>query len=225
MSSGGTSVFVHEQVRAVQELYADVLIGATERTSGEQVRLLTERLAAGHRAGHRGAYVEVRNWHPGVADLDEAAVRALPLGRADFLGIVSRGHGYADPAQAEADATRPSAAFEAAVDAMLGGDLDQLRVALAADPTLARTASHWPHRATLLHYATANGVEIHRQVVPANLPALVELVVQHGADVNAIANAYGTAQRPLGLLLSSGHPHEAGVTPAVAAILRASGAI
>jgi hypothetical protein len=72
-----------------------------------------------------------------------------------------------------------------------------------------------------LHYAAANGVEIYRQVVPLNLAELVALLIDGGADVDAPARAYGADLRPLDLLLTSGHPHEAGVTGDVAALLRA----
>jgi hypothetical protein len=107
---------------------------------------------------------------------------------------------------------------------MLRGDVDGLRAQLERDPGLALRASHWPHRATLLHYAAANGVEIYRQVVPHNLPELVALLIDRGADVDASARAYGADLRPLDLLLTSGHPHAAGVTGDVAALLRAAGA-
>src|SRR5262249_61446416 len=122
------------------------------------------------------------------------------------------------------DVVVPSVAYENAVDTMLAGHLDGLRGLLDGDPSLTAQASHWPHRATLLHYATANGVEIHRQVVPRNLPAIVALLVDRGADVNASAHAYGSEVAPLGLLLSSSHPHDAGVTGEVAAVLREAGA-
>ena len=107
---------------------------------------------------------------------------------------------------------------------MLAGDLDGLRALLDGDPHLTARGSYWPHGATLLHYATANGVEIHRQVVPLNLPAIVALLVDREADVTATAHAYGSEVTALGLLLSSSHPHDAGVTAEVAAILRAAGA-
>jgi len=225
MSASTASVFVHDHVRAVQDLYGDIIgADALERSCREQIELLADRLAAGHRAHHPGAWVELHNWHPDLVDRTEADVWDLSLGSADFLGAAGRGHGYADPTDVEGDDTRPSPRFEAVVDAMLRGDLDGLAKDLDDDPTLARGASHWPHRATLLHYATANGVEIYRQVVPSNLPDLVRLIIDHGADVNATSFAYGARQRPLGLLLSSGHPHLAGVTTDVAAILRANGA-
>jgi hypothetical protein len=218
-------VFVHDHVASVRALYADLIgVDAWERSGHEQVLLLAERLADGHRERHPGAAVELGNWHPDPGVRTDAAVFDRSLGTADFLATVSRGQGYVDAADVATDEHRPSAPFEATVDAMLSGEIDLVADALDGDPALATATSHWPHRATLLHYATANGVEIHRQVVPSNLPDLVALIVARGADVNATSFAYGGDQRPLGLLLTSGHPHLAGVTERVADILRANGA-
>jgi hypothetical protein len=219
------SVFAHEHVRSVQRLYADALgADVCERSGHKQIELLAELLIEGHRAHHPGAYVELHNWHPALTHTDKTDMWKLALDPADFVLAVSREHGYPDAADVTHDDTRPDPAFEATVDAMLRGDLQRVKAALDADPALSRASSHWPHRATLLHYATANGVETYRQVVPANLPDLVTLLVDRGADVNATAFAYGGTRRPLGLLRSSAHPRLAGVADDVGAILSANGA-
>jgi hypothetical protein len=109
---------------------------------------------------------------------------------------VARGYGYDRIEQVVPDGVVPSPPFETAVDTMLAGDIDGLRAQLSDDPALARRASHWPQGATLLHYAASTGVEIHRQVVPDNLPEIVTLLVDHRSDVDAPAHAYGGEQRP-----------------------------
>jgi hypothetical protein len=218
-------VHVDVHVRAVQALYGD-LVGTASwgRTRYEQVGLLAGRLAEGHAARHLGAFVELHNWLPPAGHLTEQEIWQFPLGPADFRLAVARVHGYGGAEDVVPDGVRPVASFEAAVDTMLAGELDEFRTQLDGDPGLARRASHWPHGATLLHYAAANGVETGRQVVPANLPELVAVLVEHGADVNARGGMYGGGVRPLGLLQSSGHPQKAGVAADVAAILRGAGA-
>jgi hypothetical protein len=218
-------VFVDEHVAAVQDLYGD-LVGdrASERTRYDQVQLLADRLSEGFRSQHLGAFVELHNWHPTVGPELEQDVWRLPFERSDFVLTVARGHGFERVDDLVPDGVTPWPPFETAVDTMLRGDVAGLRAQLEDDPGLALRASHWPHRATLLHYAAANGVEIYRQVVPRNLPELVALLIDRGADVGAPARAYGADLRPLDLLLTSGHPHEAGVTGDVAALLRAPGA-
>jgi hypothetical protein len=219
------TVHVDPAVVAVIELYGD-LVGkdAVARTRFTQVHLLAERLAEGHRARHPGAFVELSNWHPALVGLSQDDLWALTIDPRDYCLAVARQRGYDRVEEVVPDSIAPSAPFEAAVDAMLAGDIDAVARLLEQVPELAQGTSHWPHRATLLHYATANGVETYRQVVPCNLPELVSTLLDHGADVNATAHAYGTDLRPLGLLLSSAHPRHAGVADEVAGILQSAGA-
>ncbi|HVA07364.1 MAG TPA: hypothetical protein VNG12_11550 [Acidimicrobiales bacterium] len=225
MDHEGVTVHVHPDVVAVIELYGDLVgRGAVERTRFNQVHLLAERLAEGHQARHRGAFVELTNWHPALVGLSPDELWARTLDPPDCHLAVARQRGYDRVEEVVPDSIAPSAPFEAAVDGMLAGDIDAMASLLGEHPDLAGRTSHWPHHATLLHYATANGVETYRQVVPSNLPEMVSMLVDHGADVNAAAHAYGADLRPLGLLLSSAHPRNAGVIDEVAGILRAAGA-
>jgi hypothetical protein len=219
------TVHVHPDVEAVIELYGDLVgSGAVEQTRFTEVHLLAARLAEGHRARHPGAFVELANWHPALVGLSQDDVWAVALEASDCSLAVARQRGYDRVEEVVPDSSRPSAPFEAAVDAMLAGDIDATGRLLERHPDLGRRTSHWPHHATLLHYATANGVETYRQVVPSNLPEMVSMLVDHGADVNATAHAYGADLKPLGLLLSSVHPRHAGVVDEVVGILRSAGA-
>lgn len=114
--------------------------------------------------------------------------------------------------------------FEAAVDAIVSGDETLLRDLLARHPGLVRARSRRDHHAFLLHYIAANGVEDERQITPANAPVLARILLEAGADPNATAFAYGGEAATLGLLVSSGHPHKAGVQGVLAEILLDYGA-
>jgi hypothetical protein len=102
-------------------------------------------------------------------------------------------------------------AFEAAVDAIVSGDLPALEKLLREHPTLARARSTREHRATLLHYVSANGVEDFRQKTPKNIVEITKLLLKAGADVNAESDAYGGRSTTLGLTATSYHPEAAGV--------------
>lgn len=67
-------------------------------------------------------------------------------------------------------------------------------------------------------------METYRQVVPMNLPNLTTLLIDAGADVNALAGMYGGNCTPLALVVTSSHPAEAGVADDVVKILVAAGA-
>ena len=217
-------MWISEPVRHVQELFGD-LVGRSALTGRGSSRCRCWPIGSPTgTAGNIRAYVELANWNPALVGLRPEQLWERRLDRSDVVLAVARARGYEDIEQVVSDEVVPSAAYETAVDTMLAGDLDGLRARLDDDPNLTAQISHWPHRATLLHYAAANGVEIHRQVVPRNLPTIVALLVDRAADVNASAHAYGSEVTTLGLLLSSSHPHDAGVTAEVAALLRAAGA-
>ena len=121
------------------------------------------------------------------------------------------------------DDPRFATTFERAADAVVAGDIDAVRQALDATPGLATARSARPHRATLLHYLGANGVEGWRQRTPPNAVAMTNLLIERGSDPNALCYTYrgGPDQTTLGLLTSSGHPVAAGLMlPIVNALAR-----
>ena len=192
-------------------------IAAWDSESG----LLGQRLAAGHRDRHPGAFVELSNWHPALVVAPADVIWSSALDERDFLVTVARGHGYADWAAVEAvAAAQPSEGFERSVEALLDGDLAVLQAQLTRDPRLVTQRSHWGHRSTLLHYIAANGVETYRQRVPHNAAEIVRCLLAYGADEKARADMYGGGQTVLGLLLTSQHPKELGVTAQIAELCR-----
>lgn len=115
-------------------------------------------------------------------------------------------HNAADPAFA--------ATFEHAADAVVDGDIDTLRLLLHERPALATARSPRPHRCTLLNYLGANGFEHWRQQTPPNAVAVIDLLLAAGSDPNTVCYTYrgGPGEHTAGLLTSSGHPREAGLT-------------
>ncbi len=75
--------------------------------------------------------------------------------------------------------------------------------------------SAYGHRATLLHYTAANGIEIRRQVVPTNAAEVIAALLDAGADRSAKLHAYGGEFDVLAMFKTSAHPHDAGVAPEV----------
>jgi ankyrin repeat protein len=110
------------------------------------------------------------------------------------------------------------ARFETAVEAVVDGDLTTLSALLRDDPDLVHARSTLVtdgdppvHGATLLHYLAANGVEGRRQRSPKNAVAVAKLLLEAGADPNALCQAYGGQCTTMALLVSSTPPAEAGV--------------
>lgn len=111
-----------------------------------------------------------------------------------------------------------AALFERAAEAVVDGDIPALMALFASHPELAtarseRVTDRNPpvHRATLLHYLAANGVEDERQRSPQNAVAVARLLLAAGADPNALADMYGGQCTTMSLLVSSTPPAKAGV--------------
>lgn len=66
-------------------------------------------------------------------------------------------------------------------------------------------------RATVLHYLAANGVEGYRPRSPANAVELATILLDAGADPNALQDSYGGSDTTMAMLVSSSPPKAAGV--------------
>src|SRR5437660_1546362 len=62
------------------------------------------------------------------------------------------------------------------------------------------------HRATLLHYIAANGVEGYRQKTPKNAVDVAKMLLNAGAEADALAGMYGGRCTTMSMLVSSCHP-------------------
>lgn len=151
------------------------------------------------------------------------------LAKAQF--IIARCQGFASwpklvkHLEGAAKKKSPEAQFEAAADSIVAGDVATLRRLLRANPKLAYQRSTREHRATLLHYVSANGVEGYRQKTPKNIVEITELLLNAGAEVNAECDVYGGGATTLGLAATSCHPEAAGVQGPLMQVLLDRGAI
>jgi ankyrin repeat protein len=150
------------------------------------------------------------------------------LAKAQF--VMARAHGFASwprLVQHVEGLTAPTSGvstFERAAEAVISGDLATLEQLLGAEPALVRARSDRDHRATLLHYVAANGVENYRQRTPKNIEAIATVLLDAGADVNAEADVYGGGATTFALVVTSAHPRAAGVQNQLADLLLARGA-
>lgn len=125
--------------------------------------------------------------------------------------------------RARRDRDSPVARFEAAAQAIVDGDIDTVRRLLTANPELIRARSVRNHHAMLLHYVGANGIEGWRQQTPPNAVAILRLLLETGAEIDALADMY-RGSTTLGLVATSLHPERAGLQQALIDVLLAHGA-
>ena len=190
-----------------------------------QARALLEAF----RSGHPGAEDRFKWEHPRFRDRPFSEVHGAPMELADARIVVARGHAfdawedlaaYVETVQDDGPVRR----FERAADAVVGGDADTLREALRDDPGLVRARSVRRHHATLLHYVAANGVEGARQRTPPNAVEVAIVLLDAGAEVDALSDAYGERCTTMSMLVSSTPPAQAGVQVALAELLVDRGA-
>ena len=149
----------------------------------------------------------------------------------DAQFVIARSHGFLSWPKLvrhihEANNTDSlEAKFEAATDAIVIGDASTLNRLLRENPGLARQRSTREHRATLLHYCSANGVEGYRQKTPKNIVEITRILLEAGAEVDAGAEVYGGDSTTLGLAATSVHPDKAGVQEELMQVLLDHGAV
>ncbi|PYV23047.1 MAG: hypothetical protein DMG27_16725 [Acidobacteria bacterium] len=207
------------------------------RSSLERYQKQAQELLEAWTAGDPDAIRIVRTRHPRFLDdripwlpkkLPDSEIRSAALELADTQLTVARWYDFRDwPALAEyvhtvTQENSPVCQFESAVEAVINGDVAALRSALRDNPELVRARStrvtHFDppvHRATLLHYVAANGVEGCRQKTPKNAVEVARTLLETGAEVDALADLYGGQCTTMALLVSSCHPAEAGVQVAL----------
>ncbi len=198
------AVYLNPDVSAVRALWTRSGAQTTPVVAG-QLAAFADALRAARSCGQRSASVLVWNWSHG--DADELSPDGS-LSERDARLIVARDHGFASWQLVNG---RCDPSFERAVDAVVMGRLGELHRLLTDQPDLVTRRSAYGHRATLLHYTAANGVEIRRQVGPRNADRIAALLLAEGADVAAELNAYGGSFDALAMLASSGHRADAGV--------------
>lgn len=180
-----------------------------------------------HQALHAGK--EEARWrykwqHPRFRDRSIAEVKAANIDLDDARQVIACEYSFqhwndliafAAEMRNAGEATR----FEAAVEAVVAGEEGTVNQMLAGHPELVRARSMRRHHATLLHYLGANGVESFRQKTPANAVTMMRLLLDKGAEVDALADMYGQKCTTMSMLVSSCHPANAGLQTALALTL------
>ncbi len=199
------------------------------RATGEEYQQQAETLLQALRSGDQAVAWRFKWLHPRFRGKPVADVNAATLDLADAQAVIAREYGFESwpDLAAFADAVRRDSSvqdFEAAVEAVVAGDVAALRSMLGTNRGLVRARSTRRHHATLLHYLAANGVENVRQKTPPNAVEVARLLLDAGADVDALADMYDSTCTPMSMLVSSGHPATAGVQAALAETLLDHGA-
>jgi hypothetical protein len=199
------------------------------QASLDQYQAQAEELFEALKSGSNEAEWRFKWEHPRFKGKLVSDVRAATLDLADAQTVIARVYGFDDwPdlvtfTHAVVNDERV-VQFEAAVEAVISGDVAKLRAMLEERPELVHARSARRHRATLLHYIAANGVEGDRQKTPANAVEVAKLLLDAGAEADALADMYDARCTTMSMLVSSSPPAQAGLQAALAELLLDYGA-
>ncbi|MCI0403704.1 MAG: ankyrin repeat domain-containing protein [Acidobacteria bacterium] len=207
------------------------------RSGLDEYRKQASQLLEAWRAGDAGAIQLIRTKHPRFLDdripwlpknLPDSEIRGVTLEMTDAQLAVARCYDFqnwdalAAFVEAVTEENSPVHLFESAVESVIDGDVAALQSLLREYPELLRARStrvtHFDppvHRATLLHYVAANGVEGYRQKTPKNAVEVAIVLLEAGSEVDALADMYGGQCATMSLLVSSAPPAEAGLQVAL----------
>lgn len=217
------------------------------RATLSEYRRQADALLSGWNAGEETSIRFVWQQHPRFRrpdvrwlpkEMQTSAIVADAMDEADARLVIARWYDFRDWAalqdwvEAVTEDGSPVSRFETAVEAVINGDTAGLDRSLREDPDLVRARStrvtwwapHQMHRATLLHYVAANGIEGYRQKTPANAVEIAATLLRAGAEVDALADMYEGRYTTMSMLVSSGHPANAGLQVALTETLLDFGA-
>ena len=196
----------------------------------EQYQQQAEALFHGLISGDEEAQWRFKWLHPRFRGKPIADVKAASLTSADAQLVVALEYSFENwtTLAAFVDAVGregPVSRFETAVEAVISADVATLGSMLREHPELVRARSPRRHQATLLHYVAANGVEGGRQRTPPNAVEVAKMLLEAGAEADALADMYDHRCTTMSMLVSSCHPAQAGLQGTLAETLLDHGAV
>ncbi|MDW3196885.1 MAG: hypothetical protein R8G66_31200 [Cytophagales bacterium] len=214
------AIYKFSGVADLQEFYGDLLIDYASHSVNNHLSLLAERLFEGYNDSNLVVIREINNYHPDWLGKGADQILGAQLQLSDIQLCIASEYGF-KTWQAVMDVDQPyDEYFETALNALLEGEVQSLKVLLNAHPNLVNQKSNYGHGATLLHYTGSNGVEMWRQQVPMNLAEVTKTLLEAGADKSATMQVYSGEFTTLQLITTSAHPYEAGIADDVVALLQ-----
>lgn len=174
---------------------------------------LVIRMWEGVQIGYPAIFSEINNYNKNYLGVPIAQLMNKELSIQDCYDTIA--HQYSFKSWEQLNSNKKlyyNIEFERAVNYLLNGQKIKLQDQLDRFPHLISATSKYGHQATILHYTASNGVEFWRQKVPYNLVEMTKLLLEKGADKNALLNVYGGDCTLINLLETSAHPYEVGIT-------------
>jgi len=205
-------IYIPSIVKKLQEFYGDLLYNIDSYpTIPTHLTALAQRQLEGVQQVHPAILSEISNYHKDYLGKKEQ-INPKIFSLADCQQTIANEYGFPNwQAVQELGNLQYDFRFEQAVNVLLSGKVAELKELLTTHPYLLSATSRYGHQATLLHYVASNGVEFWRQQVPLNLPEITSYLLSVGANKEATMKVYGGEFHAYALLVTSAHPHSAGL--------------
>ena len=202
-------IYIPDVVKSLWEKLGSAIVVVPDESLKDHVAKLGRAIRKAYLVEDDRILPVLNNYHPDYISMSWSEIRrkgVSPEEAMDGAAYYYSFKGYDQVPEGNVDHE-----FEAILDIVLTGDLELIDEKLTVDPNLLTHRSKYGHEATLWHYLGSNGVELHRQVVPLNLPEIIELFLRKGVDRSMTMKVYGGDHRMKEMLATSAHPLEAGL--------------
>lgn len=213
-------IYKCKAVMEVQRFYGPLIMDYSRYPRIKQhLYALAERMWEGIQVKHPWILQEFSNYHPEYLEKSSRELGHLKLNFEDCLECVASQYGYSNWSIVDQLETEYDEDFQDLVNFIIHGQIDKLKSSLSNNPRLLSQESGYGHRANLIHYLAANGVEMWRQQVPLNSFEILVLLNDLGVDLKATMKVYDGNHSFEELLLSSDHAVQAGVVDTMSKLL------
>ncbi len=208
-------------IKSIISFYGGLLPPNSIDTIFEHLNKLAERLYEGLKQQERCLYTQINNYNPDYIGIKVTELKEKKFDLTDCQHTIANEYSFGSWKEVQKmEETYYNVEFENCINAIVKGDINSLKASIQSNPKLLHLQSQYGHQATLLHYTASNGVELWRQQTPQNLPEIIKLLLEEGADKNAKMNVYGGQFTAYELYISSAHPSDAGLDKSTADLLR-----
>lgn len=212
-------IYKQDNIAASQEFYGELITNYAQLPVAQHLSSLADKLYEGYQQKNPVVARETNNYHPDWLGKAPEDIFQAGLNLEDLRQTIASQYGFQDWATVEQQRKPYYSPFEQALDALLNGRISELQDLLEENPDLASKRSSYGHQAQLIHYAGNNGVELWRQQVPLNLPEVIRVLLDAGADKLATMPVYGGQFNTLQLFATSAHPHDTPIRDEVIRLL------
>ena len=205
-----SEIFIDEEINILREMYSEIIdVHPRHSKVIDFLEEMAEKLWFHYFGGNQKASIQLGLHLPDFIEASPLKIMAAGLNKKQTDLAILLEHGFGSWGEVKY-AEKFNVEFEQAIDFMLHGDLENLKKLIHKEPKILNMTSPFGHKASLIHYLAANGIETWRQIVPKNAPDMLRLLLDSGADPDTENSIFGGTDM-MTLIETSEHAMMAGV--------------